>query len=91
MGNSGSIMRNVVATAIKIADAVLNTPAGAISSTTVQAAINELDTEKPTISSGIIAPSTTPTKVGDVYIDTSAKKLYFAAGITSSTDWIIAN
>jgi len=91
MGNAGSVMRNVVATAIKIADAILNTPAGAISSTTVQTAINELDTEKPTISSGIIAPASTPTKVGDVFIDTSAKKLYFAAGIASSADWIIAN
>jgi hypothetical protein len=46
MGNGGSIIRSVVATPIKIVDSINNVPAGNISSTTVQAAINELDTEK---------------------------------------------
>jgi hypothetical protein len=46
MGNGGAIIRSVVATALKIADAVKNTPAGNIAATDVQAAINELDTEK---------------------------------------------
>ena len=91
MGNGGSIIRSIVATPIKIVESINNVPAGEISSTTVQAAINELDTEKPTISSGIVAPTSTPTKIGNVYIDTVAKKLYFAVGITSSADWIIAN
>lgn len=45
----------------------------------------------PTISTGTSAPATTPAKVGDIYIDTTNKKLYFAAGISSSSDWIIAN
>lgn len=45
----------------------------------------------PTISSGVVAPSSTPSKVGDIYIDTVALKLYFAAGTASSADWIIAN
>lgn len=45
----------------------------------------------PTISSGVIAPSSTPTKVGDVYLDTTAKKIYFACGVASSADWIIVN
>jgi len=44
-----------------------------------------------TVSTGILAPVTTPTRVGDIYIDTVAKKLYFAVGIASSADWIIAN
>lgn len=45
----------------------------------------------PTISSGTSAPATTPAKVGDIYVDTSAKKLYFATGTSSSSDWTIAN
>jgi len=45
----------------------------------------------PTISTGTAAPATTPAKVGDIYVDTTNKKLYFAAGTSSSADWIIAN
>ena len=70
---------------------ITNTPAGDVAAVTVQAAINELDTEKPTISSGGAAPVSTPGKVGDIYVDTVNLKLYFAAGIASSADWIAAN
>lgn len=45
----------------------------------------------PEISTGAIAPASTPNKVGDIYIDTSAKKLYFATGTSSSADWELAN
>jgi hypothetical protein len=45
----------------------------------------------PIISTGTAAPSSTPAKVGDIYVDTTNKKLYFAAGNSSSADWIIAN
>jgi hypothetical protein len=45
----------------------------------------------PTITTGTAAPVTTPVKVGDIYVDTANKKLYFAAGNSSSADWIIAN
>lgn len=45
----------------------------------------------PTITSGTSAPSSTPGKVGDIYVDITAKKLYFATGTSSSSDWIIAN
>jgi hypothetical protein len=72
------------------ASMITNTPAGAIVATTVQTAINELDTGKPTISSGAGVPGTTPTKVGDVYIDTTNKKLYFSVGTESSADWILS-
>lgn len=41
--------------------------------------------------SGTSAPASTPGKVGDIFVDTSAKKLYFATGIASSADWTIAN
>lgn len=45
----------------------------------------------PSISSGIVAPTTTPNKIGDIFVDTVAKKIYVAAGNTSSADWIIVN
>lgn len=45
----------------------------------------------PTISTGIVAPTTTPAKVGDLFIDTVGKKIYSATGKTSSADWTILN
>jgi hypothetical protein len=45
----------------------------------------------PIISSGTSAPATTPTKVGDMYINTSTNKLYIATGTASSADWTITN
>jgi hypothetical protein len=71
------------------ANRIANVPAGTIVATNVQDAINALDNTKPTLSSGIIAPVSTPSKIGDIYIDTLAKKMYFAAGTSSSADWII--
>lgn len=50
-----------------------------------------VDAETANITKGLVPPSTTPFKVGDMYIDMSAKKLYFATGTTSSSDWTIAN
>jgi len=43
------------------------------------------------ISSGSGAPSSTPSKVGNLYVDTTNKILYAAAGTSSSADWIIQN
>jgi hypothetical protein len=45
----------------------------------------------PAISSGTAAPTTTPAKVGDIFVDITNKKLYFATGTSSSSDWTIAN
>lgn len=42
-------------------------------------------------SSGVLPPSSTPSYIGQFFVDTSAKKLYFAAGTSSSADWIITN
>lgn len=50
-----------------------------------------IETSQPIITSGTTAPSSTPSKVGDIYVDITAKKLYFAAGTSSSSDWIITN
>lgn len=43
----------------------------------------------PTISSGTSAPSSTPAKVGDLYVNTTAGALYFAKAATASTDWVL--
>lgn len=45
----------------------------------------------PTISSGIVAPSSTPSKIGDIYCDTVAMKVYISTGTSSSADWRILN
>jgi hypothetical protein len=41
----------------------------------------------PTISSGAGAPATTPSKEGDIYVDTTADTYYVAVGTASSADW----
>ena len=45
----------------------------------------------PIISSGGGAPSGAPTKVGDIYIDTTGDNAYIAVGTSSSSDWEISN
>ncbi len=44
-----------------------------------------------TVSSGTSAPSSTPTTLGQMYIDTSAVKVYISTGISSSADWTLVN
>lgn len=46
---------------------------------------------KATISSGAGAPATTPSKVGDIYINTSAGKVYVSTGTVTSGSWAILN
>ncbi len=40
---------------------------------------------------GIITPVSTPTYIGEFYVDTLAQKLYFSVGTSSAADWIAAN
>ena len=47
--------------------------------------------EKASIESGAVVPSSTPTRVGDIYVNTALGKAYIATGIASSTDWKILN
>lgn len=47
----------------------------------------ECDARYPNIESGAGAPSSTPGKVGDKYVDTTNNELYFAVGTSSSADW----
>ena len=42
---------------------------------------------KTNSSSGAGAPTSTPTAVGDIYVDTTALKIYIATGTSSSADW----
>jgi hypothetical protein len=43
------------------------------------------------IVTGTAAPATTPTKVGDEFIDTTNKNIYKAVGTASSADWVQVN
>lgn len=45
----------------------------------------------PLVFTGTAAPLSTPINIGDIYVDTVNKKLYFATGTTSSADWTISN
>jgi len=45
----------------------------------------------PVITHGVVAPAVAPAKIGNIYVDTVAKKLYFAVGAATSADWVIAN
>lgn len=45
----------------------------------------------PIISSGAGVPSTTPSKVGDIYIDTTSDDAYIAVGTASASDWEKSN
>lgn len=92
------------ASAAHAASAIANTPAGAIAATTVQAAINELDTEKiATTAVGQLATSTTTNltdiahaintanKVaGKTVYNTTTKKLVTADGATAGAVWVDA-
>jgi hypothetical protein len=60
-------------------------------STSSGAVVEQAASTVPLISTGTAAPATTPGKVGDMFIDTVNKKLYFATGTSSSADWTIAN
>jgi len=45
----------------------------------------------PTIFTGVAAPTTTPDKIGDLFIDSVLGKVYVATGVSNSTDWKILN
>ena len=42
---------------------------------------------KSTVSSGAGVPTSTPSSVGDEYIDTTNKKFYIAMGTSNASDW----
>lgn len=50
-----------------------------------------IDQKVPEIYTDATAPTSTPRKVGDMFVDTSANKVYVATGTSSSSDWTILN
>ncbi len=48
---------------------------------------NDDHPQYPILSSGVVAPATTPDRVGALYVDTAAPALYVGKGIASSADW----
>ena len=50
-----------------------------------------IDQKVPEIYTDTTAPTSTPRKVGDMFVDTSANKVYVATGTSSSSDWTILN
>lgn len=47
--------------------------------------------KSPEVQSGNSSPTTAPKNIGDLYVDTVAKKIYCATGQSSSSDWVILN
>ena len=45
----------------------------------------------PSAISGTSAPTTTPDRIGNLYVATSTGKGYIAVGTSSSSDWAILN
>ena len=64
---------------------------GIEASADVTDATNVSSAGAPIISSGAGTPSSTPSKVGDIYIDTTNDNAYIATGTASSADWEISN
>ncbi len=51
---------------------------------------NDMVTDQKTRSvgsSGAGAPSSAPSNLGDIYIDTTNKKMYIAMGTSAASDW----
>jgi hypothetical protein len=45
----------------------------------------------PAIFTGTAAPATTPTKIGDMFVDTTNHKIYVSDGTTNSSNWRVLN
>lgn len=55
------------------------------------ATVDDVNVLNPDISEGAGAPSSTPAKVGDIYVDTTNDDAYIAVGTASSADWEVSN
>lgn len=51
------------------------------------------DTEDriPHVFTGTAPPSTTPLKIGDIFVDTTNKLVYIAVGTSAAGDWELMN
>ena len=88
-----NILDGVTATAaeLNVLDGITATTTELNYTDGVTSAIQTQIDGKPTISSGAGAPATTPSKVGDIYIDTTGDDAYIAVGTASSSDWEKSN
>lgn len=48
---------------------------------------NDDHPQYPVLSSGVVAPATTPDRIGALYVDTAEPNLYVGKGASSSADW----
>jgi len=60
---------------------------GANTAAEVRSVLTDIMDSGTNVSSGAGAPATTPSRVGDIYIDTTADVFYIATGVASSADW----
>lgn len=49
--------------------------------------LNDDHQQYPILSSGTVAPTSTPDRIGALYVDTAAPALYVGKGIASAADW----
>lgn len=47
--------------------------------------------KSPTVMVGSGAPTSTPRRVGDIYISTTTSKVYFSTATVNSASWIVVN
>lgn len=92
--------QTVAGTITQVASLLATPEAGAVeyapslSSGTMRVYVTGADGVRGMVSltfTGTAAPATTPSAVGDHYIDTTNKKEYVATGTSSSADWTILN
>lgn len=88
-GTSGLIIRKLILKSSQLT-AISSTGDTLTFYTKVTDKVNA-DLYYPTITSGTSVPSTTPTKIGNIYIKTDTDKIYIATGTSSSSDWTIVN
>jgi len=43
------------------------------------------------VSTGVVAPTSTPKHIGDIYINTVLHKIYVSDGTSSSSNWVVLN
>ena len=53
--------------------------------------LKDLYTKVNLVTLGTDAPTITPQRIGDEFVDTAHKKLYKATGTSSSADWTLVN
>jgi|GEM_PF-1368372 len=83
--NSGLLLTAEEAGAIEfLNDTLYYTATNGVAGSTKRQAI-------PGVTTGTAAPTSTPVRVGDIYSDTTNKKIYMSVGTSSSADWVILN